>query len=422
MTPGPSPEPALPAPARRGAAGFTLLHAILVVALIGLAAALVVPLVSTLRTTEREARTERILSRLEEAILGDRLDRSGDLPALGFLGDVGRLPDSLAQLLRPGGLPGYALSREHRTGAGWRGPYYSLVLAGDTIEVRRDAFGRPLLYSAADTSAGGETWDGFVGSAGRDGSFGTGDDLVVPFLERETTAEVRGTVAAPDGSPAADLPVTLVFPRDGTLEDTTATTDAGGEYLFTGIPFSRVRAVVGEAAAGSPSPGELVYVDGTAAYTAAQGGTVEFGIRNPGDQEVEVTGWTATYDRTAYYDRIYFQTPGDAEPGKLVFDAGIIWPGSGDAVAFSEPDTVPPAGGQGAVAGISRSAAVDGPEVRLDTLRLEEEPGAGTADSTVVRIRDIRGNPNGTGPPVNMSGATFTIDFSDGSSITFTVP
>lgn len=402
--------------------GFTLLQAILVVALLGLAAAVVIPLATTLLSTEREERTERRLSRLEAAMIGARRDGDGKAPGMGFLGDIGRLPDSLAQLLRPATLPSYSVSREHRTGAGWRGPYYPVPLAEDTIGIRRDAFGRPLRYSAADTSPDGETWDGFVASAGRDGAFGTGDDLVVPVLRRETTAEARGSVAAPDGSPAADVPVTLVFPRDGALDDTTATTDATGEYLFTGVPFARVRVVAGEAAAGSPSPGELTYVDGTAAYTPAQGGTVEFAVRNPGDTEVVVTGWTATYDRTAFYDKIYFQTPGDAAPGKLVFDAGATWPGSGDPVAFSEPDTVPPAGGGGAVGGVSRTVVVDGPEVRVDTLHLEEDPGAGTTENTVIRIRDIRALQNGAGPPVDMSGATFTIDFSDGSTITFTVP
>lgn len=428
-------RPPAPRPPRgeRERAGFGLLQIVLLLGLVALAAAVLLPLGSQLLSIERTGRTERQLRGLKHALVGDAgagTDRTRR--DFGYLGDFGGLPDSLPQLLRQLSQPGFAVSGAKRLGAGWRGPYVHLESLEDTAAVLRDAFGRRLRYVTADSTAGGETWDAFLQSAGEDGDFTSADDNVtVPIVRDEVRGEVTGFVVDPDGNPVEDQAVALTLRRGGALFDTTATTDASGAFRFVEVPLGRSLVRLGAGTGGTPGTGQIEYVSGSAVYQAGNEREVEFSVRNTGSTGIVVTSWTATYGPTAYYRRIKFATPGDAGEGKTVFDAGpggggpgggASWPGSGDLVNFDVPDTIPAPGAtaSSAVSDHAVGFAVDGPSLSVDTLRLEDVGGGGGSANTVIRIEEFRSNPNGTGGNVDMSGVTFTIDFSDGSSVTFT--
>lgn len=427
--------------------GFSLVHALILLALAALVAALLLPLGSTILSRQRTAETEDQLEAVKRAVLGRRPAAGGVAagPSFGFLGDVGRLPDSLPQLRRPGGLPPFSVDPARRLGAGWQGPYVEPGLLRDTVELRLDAFGRPFRYATKDTTVAGQAWDGFLQSAGADAEFATGDDVFVPFLPRETTGTVVGTVLRPDGSPVTGQSVTVTFRRAGTLVDTTVVTGAGGRFRVAGLPQGRLQARVAAGGGGGPSgPGRIELVPGSPATEGPDDNDLVFGVRNPGTSDVTIDDLTATFSgggsAGARYDQVLVDGPGDTSPGEVVFDGGeftffgqIIvfgWAESGETVPFDQAKTVPAGTGGGSGPTVTPSATVtlDAPRVIADTLRLP--PGAGGSGAPVVqvRLRDFwTVQPGFFGlpaqdDPLDLSGVDFQIEFSSGDVVSFTVP
>lgn len=416
------------APGRPDARGFTLVQVVLLLALGALAAGLLIPLTSQLLGIERTARTEAQLQRLKAAMVGDReVRRSLDRTAFGYVGDFGRLPDSLPQLLHPFGQPTFDVRTDRRLGAGWQGPYLLPETLNDTARIHRDAWGRPLRWTTRDSVVDGSVWAGWLRSAGEDGEVDTGDDVVVPVHRTEVVSDtVRGVVADTAGEPLPNRAVSLTLRRDGALVDTTVFTDNAGRFTFRNVPLGRSLVRLGTGSGGSEGGGRLELVPGSALETTIQGDrTVQFEIFNPGDTEVVITSVRATYNTTAFYRWVKSEQPGQAQ--KDLFDAqdvGGPWPGSGDLVNFTEFDTIPPVGQtiESQVSPLSRVVLVDGPLIVLDSLLLAEagESDIGEEAAATIILRDFRVNSQGGGRPVDMSGVDFTIEWSDGSVMSFT--
>lgn len=428
--------------------GFSLVQALILLGLAALVAALLLPLGSTLLSRQRTAETEEQLEAVKRAVLGRRPASGGSAagPTFGFLGDIGRLPDSLPQLLRPGGLPSFSVDPGRRLGAGWQGPYFEPGLLRDSVELRVDAFGRPLRYALKDTTVAGQAWDAFLQSAGADAEFATGDDVFVPILPRETTGTLVGTVLRPDGSPVSGQSVTVTFRRGGTLVDTTVTTGTGGRFGVAGLPQGRLqtRAAAGSGGSGPSGPGRIELVPGSPATEGPDANDLVFGVRNPGTSDVTIDDLTATFSgggsSGARYDQVLVDGPGDPGAGDVVFDGAEFtffgqvivfgWAQSGETVPFDQTKTVPAGTGGGSGPTVTPSAVVtlDAPRVIADTLRLP--PGAGGSGAPVVRIRlrdfwTVRPGFFGLparDEPLDLSGVSFQIQFSSGDVVSFTVP
>jgi general secretion pathway protein G len=150
---------------RRATAGFTLIEIVVILAVLTILATAITPALlqrvidQKIETTRQEAKT------IHEAIVG-RSDVPGQF---GFVGDMGRLPQSFEELLRPQREAVLFTAVTFRgVGMGWKGPYINV---GDTKEdVLTDAFGRP--YGGIST--------GQIRSAGPDGVMDNEDDIVYP--------------------------------------------------------------------------------------------------------------------------------------------------------------------------------------------------------------------------------------------------
>ncbi len=154
-------RPRFDGPASRG---FTLLEVIIVIAVLAILAAAATPLLLQRVIEAKIDATRTEVRGLAEAI-GGRPDQPG---SFGFVGDMGRMPASLLELVQPGQAPLFTTATFRAVGMGWKGPY---VTSGDTpTDYQLDAFGHP--YQVVTS--------GQIRSAGPDGAFGNADDIVYP--------------------------------------------------------------------------------------------------------------------------------------------------------------------------------------------------------------------------------------------------
>lgn len=209
---------------RRAAAGFTLIEIVIIIAVLTILATAITPAIlqqvmdTKIESTRKEAKA------LHEAIAG-RPDVPG---SFGFVGDMGRLPSSFEELLRPA--PGtvlYSTVNTRGVGMGWKGPYINVGDSKD--DFLTDAFNRP--YAGANT--------GQVRSAGPDGLMGNEDDIVFPPAPPVVTGRVLVTLkrmSAEDISYTLDPPlyeVRLFYSNHG---QQAVLADNIAPFIFENVP------------------------------------------------------------------------------------------------------------------------------------------------------------------------------------------
>lgn len=225
------------------ASGMSLLEMVVIIAVIGILAAAVTPaLVQQVMDTRVQATRDETRA-LYEAMTGDPTQGR-----FGFVGDIGRYPNSLQELAQPSGLPSYTTSTTRSVGIGWRGPYINSGTSnGDYLT---DAFGRSYAGAAS----------GQVRSAGPDGIANNSDDIVYPPSTGTITGDLVVTVKTLQGQKVivdpAGYRVDLFYASGGAEA---SVSDTGGPYNFSSVPMG-IHAIH-VVKTGNPNAGAVVAQD-----------------------------------------------------------------------------------------------------------------------------------------------------------------
>lgn len=367
---------------------------ILVIAIV--AAAAVRPLMQSLKSS-RERKTEREMRMLQNAIAGNPSVMSvagGVRSDFGYVGDVGAFPPNLNALVaNPGGF------------ATWDGPYLPPGFSDDGDDFKTDEWGTTYTYRG-----GLELVSHGSGNTIRKGGSENPDD----FLSNTVYGIVRDVL---DSVPATtwmdSVDIEMVVPDGlGGLDTKASHPDSAGEFMFSAIPIGkhviravftpeldtlvRVVTVVPRHSSERVTKFNFAYnhfsqeVGADTMLTLVEGSqavygqgsdcnNIRFDIRNNTGEDVDLTSIELTWSSPeAYYQEVWWG------PDRVWVNASPR-NGSGDLAAFSEPRTI-------------------------------------TYGSTAtIKVEIFRVTPTGNGAKQNMSGTTFTVLFSDGSTFYVTM-
>lgn len=126
--------------------GFSLVELVIIIVVLGILAAVAVPMFGNMIESSKISATKSELESLKRAIIGNpRVVAGGELVDRGYQGDVGAVPTSLVDLVtKPGPVPVY----DRITRLGWNGPY----IDADNGNYLKDAWGADYVYDASGRS------------------------------------------------------------------------------------------------------------------------------------------------------------------------------------------------------------------------------------------------------------------------------
>jgi hypothetical protein len=314
---------------------------------------------------------------------------------------MGTMPSQLSKLWIAGTQPAYTFDSDKKVGAGWVGPYIPNIFVEDLLALDKDLFGQTLTYTSTPftRTSDNQVVAVRVESAGADGVAGTADDMLIDILKGEIFSTVTGTLKR--GTQVVPFAtVTLNLPIDGVVSTRNTTTNSSGVFTFTDVPYG-FRSV-------SVDP-KLTYEPNSAGVKSSN--NLEFTVTNYAPSNVTITSLTATYSGSLYYEGI--KVGNDTVFNYSLAPYNGTRAQSGQQITFSQSVLV---------AGSGKPSQVIPIRVDQEVTTTPDLLIRGVGKSVKIALQNFKNAQTGTASNVSPSGVTFTINFSDGSQNTFTVP
>lgn len=217
----------------RGEGGFSLIETVIVIGVISILASIAVPYAAKFLDQSRDDATRREIESLHKVIFGDQ-----SVPTGGFVGDMGRMPATLAQLNTGNGGGAAASTGLLGVKFGWYGPYINT--GTDALGYQKDAWGTAYVFNAVPLAGTGQ-----IRSLGADRMANTTDDitwppaavningrLLVNIFVWDNTAGAFVPNPQPTGYPGMAAQVRFYYANNGAQAFATVGTPTGPPYSF----------------------------------------------------------------------------------------------------------------------------------------------------------------------------------------------
>ena len=260
---------------------------------------------------------------LRRAIIGNSLLRTNGIRNdFSYVGEMGRLPTSLSELMGRGSQSAVVYNSTLHLSSGWAGPYLQETFTNYTSNPLTDEFDNLYEWDTTELPNSGDTISAKLISRGADkavGGTGIDADITVEIFNREWRGNFTGKAYDSAGKKLKKATVKLYYPNGiGGISIKTKITNGKGVFSFFDIPFGP-RSLSFTPKGGAEAPPRQIRIDAAAktlpdvnnigsillASSSVSGPSnnyVNVNLTNNLGKDVTLTDWKAVYSALTFYD------------------------------------------------------------------------------------------------------------------------
>jgi len=260
---------------------------------------------------------------LKRAIVGNSLLKTdGIRNNFGYVGEMGRLPSSLSELMTRASQSAVVYSSTLHLSSGWAGPYLQETFTNYTSNPLTDEFDNLYEWDLTELPNSGDTISARLISRGADqviGGTGIDADITIDIFKREWKGNITGKAFDSAGKKLKKATVKLYYPDgSGGVSSKTKVTNSKGVFSFYEIPFGP-RSLSFTPQGGAEAPPRQIRIDAAAktvpdinnigsillagsSVSGPSNNFVNVNLTNNLGKDVTVTDWKAVYSGSTFYD------------------------------------------------------------------------------------------------------------------------
>ena len=260
---------------------------------------------------------------LKRAIVGNSLLKTNGIRNnFGYVGEMGRLPSSLSELMTRASQSAVVYYSAFHLSSGWAGPYLQETFTNYTSNPLKDEFDNLYEWDLTEIPNSGDTISARIISRGADntiGGTGIDADITIDLFKREWKGSITGKAFDSAGKKLKKATVKLYYPDgSGGISSKTKITNGKGIFSFYEIPFGP-RSLSFTPKGGAEAPPRQIRID-TAAKTlpdinnigsillagssvsGPSNNYVNVNLTNDLGKDVTLIDWKAVYSNSTFYD------------------------------------------------------------------------------------------------------------------------
>lgn len=306
-----------------GSSGLTFMEVIIMIAIIAVIMATGMKANQNVQLREKFENTLLEMQVIKKAIVGNSESKTdGIRNDFGYVGEMGRLPDSLIELMSKGGQPaGFYYSTLHIT-SGWVGPYLQESFTNFTDGPLTDEFDMAYEWDLTELPNGGDTISARIISRGADkavGGTGIDQDITLELFKSEWRGNIVGKAFDSAGKKLKKATVKVYFQNGiGEIGTRTTSTNAKGIFSVFSLPFGP-KSFSFTPKGGAEAPPRQLRIDlpsktlpdvnnigsmllVSSSVTGGSNNIVNVQLTNDLGKDVTVNDWKAIFSPGAFYD------------------------------------------------------------------------------------------------------------------------
>ena len=260
---------------------------------------------------------------LKRAIVGNSLLRTNGIRNdFGYVGEMGRLPTSLSELMTRGSQSAVIYNSILHLSSGWAGPYLQETFTNYTSNPLTDEFDNLYEWDLTELPNSGDTISARLISRGANkavGGTGIDADITLEIFKREWVGNITGKAFDSAGKKLKLATAKLYYPDgSGGISTNTKITNGKGIFSFYQIPFGP-RSISFTPKGGAEAPPRQVRIDAAAktlpdinnigsillagsSVSGPSNNYVNVNLTNDLGKDVTVIDWKAVYSGSTFYD------------------------------------------------------------------------------------------------------------------------